>query len=1160
MTGRLLIWLCCILCCAGTAFSQPATGPGLLSNLRTRLISTQSDHLSLDTLSIVPNTVTIAELDSSYYSIDYINAILYWKKTPPIAVVRIQYRVFAQKLSEPANYIAYDSVMNYSIGRPYVSPYQQSLNETFFDFGNIQYSGTFGRGLSFGNSQDAVVSSNLNLQLSGYLTDSIRIVAAITDNNIPIQPDGTTQQLNEFDRIFLQFSKKHWALSMGDIDIRKQASDYLQFYKRLQGMAFEIQHPVGEKLTNQLSVSGSIAKGKFTRNVFDGLEGNQGPYRLQGANNELFFIVLANTERVYIDGELLQRGEDQDYIINYNTAEITFMPKRMITKDRRIQVEFEYADRNYLNSNLYIADELTMSDKFSLRIGAFSNQDAKNSPINQTLDPSQKEFLQTIGKDPMQAFYPQEIIDTFSMGKILYKKIDTTYNGITDSIYVYSTHPDSARYTLSFIDVGIGNGNYVPALDGTNGKVYRWVQPVDGQPQGQFEPAVFLVTPKQQQLISVGGDYQATRTTLITTEWAMSNYDANTFSKEKGEQGMARKVLLTQEIPLKQKSWTFTTMLGWEKIDSAFRPLERLRTVEYTRDWGLPLTTSVQAKEEILQAGVKVQQTQNMELEYRWMQYERNNGFKGIRHHLLHQYNFKGWLLQQSHMISLVEDGDNEGYFWKPRIELAKRFEKLGQQRVAALYFKEFNNVKHTPADSVVPYSFGIEHFQISTTSNDARPNFWGITYFMRINHLPFAGEMLKTDRSHNVDVFANILGNQYRQMRLTAGYRSLKVWESVIQQQEDDQTILGRVEYQFNEVKGLISGNALFEAGAGQEQKRDFAFMEVPAGQGEYTWIDYNEDGIQQLNEFEVALFQDQARYIRIFTPTNEYVKANYNTFNYSLALNPRNLLGPRPEGSWAKLLSVLNFQSSLQLTKKETAQGLVQLNPFKAPLQDSSLLTMNTILINTFSINRFHQKWGIDITNAQTDNKSLLSYGYETRSLTDWTLKLRWNVRKMINFEWIGKQGTNTLQNDNMYFSNRNYEIRQFSLEPKVIYTVNLNWRISGGYKYTEKENLIEAAEMATIHAVNAETKVNWLQNTSVQARFTYSTINFESKGTITNPTSTYIILDGLSAGKNYLWTIDLNKRLSKNLELSIQYEGRKPGENRMVHVGRAAIRAIL
>jgi hypothetical protein len=403
---------------------------------------------------------------------------------------------------------------------------------------------------------------------------------------------------------------------------------------------------------------------------------------------------------------------------------------------------------------------------------------------------------------------------------------------------------------------------------------------------------------------------------------------------------------------------------------------------------------------------------------------------------------------------------------------------------------------------------------------------------------------------------------NDRHQVRFNATYRNLKVFNSILTNIRPDNSLLGRAEYQVNEWNGLITGNLLYEVGAGQEQKRDFAFLEVPAGQGEYTWIDYDNNGIQSLNEFEVALFQDQAKYIRVYTPTNDFVKANYNTLNYSVSFNPRAAIDLANARKMAKFFSRINLQSSLQINKKEMARGLVQFDPFKSPLNDTSLITLNSIFINTFSFNRFSSRWGIDVNNARNGNKSLLTYGYESRDLDEWTIRGRYNITKSVLFDVTAKTGLNELASSNIKFNNRNYRVKQQSAEPRLSLTRGGNFRAIVGYRYAEKTNGTGSEERSVSNSVNTEIKYNILQSTSLQGKFTYSTISFSSLDPVpnTNSTASYIILEGLLPGKNYLWNFDVSKRLSRNLEMNVQYEGRKPGVSKVVHIGRAAIRALL
>src|SRR4029077_7792438 len=108
--------------------------------------------------------------------------------------------------------------------------------ENLFQNDGLSKNGNISRGISFGNSQDVVVNSNLNLQVSGKLTPEIDMVMAATDNNIPFQADGTTAQLQEFDKVYIQLNNYNTKMIVGDYQLsRPQNSYFMNFYKRAQG-------------------------------------------------------------------------------------------------------------------------------------------------------------------------------------------------------------------------------------------------------------------------------------------------------------------------------------------------------------------------------------------------------------------------------------------------------------------------------------------------------------------------------------------------------------------------------------------------------------------------------------------------------------------------------------------------------------------------------------------------------------------------------------------------------------------------------------------------------------------------------------------------------------------------------------------------------------
>jgi hypothetical protein len=1114
------------------------------------------DTVYFDSVSVLAYDFTVEInneiIDAQYFELNTVEGYLVLKHQFNIKpdTIQISYYQAPLNLNNTYNHKSDTLIFNGSdsLLKPALFSLDQNENEfDFFSESQLNKQGSISRGVSVGNGQNLSFQSTLNLQLSGQIGPDLFIKGSISDDNIPFQPDGNTQKLQEFDQVYLQIYNDDFSVTGGDFWLQKPEGYFLNYQKRSQGLSVDFKHGVANAESNPVvshKISGAFSRGKFARNIVQGIEGNQGPYRLFGAENEQNIIILAGTEKVYIDGILLKRGQAFDYVIDYNGSEITFTANQFITKDKRIIVEFQYSDLNYARS-LFAYNTAVKADKYQLWGNFYSEQDAKNQPIQQSLSLDQKTTLSFAGDNIGEALTSSIFPAEFTENNLHYYLTDSL--GI-DSILIFTNNADSGQYRANFALVGDGNGNYVIDRYTANGKIYKWVAPVNGIRQGNYEPIQILVPPKQNQMLTVGGQYQFNKKTVSKLELAYSKNDLNTFSTldANDNKGYGIKWNVTNIQQSKNEKYQLATNLNFEFNDRYFTPIQWFRSAEFDRDWNVR-QKNYEGNQYISSFSSRLNIHKVGKIAYTINQLTWGTDYQGWKNDVNLQLNKKGFDVKFDGNY-LFSEGIEETTYARHQAKLSKTFKavEIGIQDIFERNLINQNN-------QLLGSSFQFYDIKSYISLGDSSKNYHQLYYQQRHDWFSDSTALQHAASANNYGISSHFKKKKAHQLLLNLNYRQLNILDENLIDQQPEESILGRIEQNLFLWKGLLSSRIFYELNSGLELKRDFIYIQVNNGQGVYTWIDYNNDGIKDIGEFEIAQFADQAEYIRVNIATTEFVRTYGNQFSQTLFIKPERLW--QNKKGIKKIVAMFSNQTNYSINRKTSYEdGLSALNPFNNNIADTSLINNQSSIRNTVFFNRLNPVFGMEYLVQSNTSKNLLTSGFTANFRQSQVLKLRWNISKIFNLKLEYTNGNRQSESD--FASNRNFNYTINSADVIFTYQPTTAYRIAVNGQYNIKNNASDIDETAEILKIGTEFRLNQVKKGSLSANLASNIIQYNA---IANTPLAFELLEALKPGVNFIWGVSYQRKVASNLQLNFNYNGRKSEDVNAIHSGGMELRAF-
>lgn len=628
----------------------------------------------------------------------------------------------------------------------------------------------------------------------------------------------------------------------------------------------------------------------------------------------------------------------------------------------------------------------------------------------------------------------------------------------------------------------------------------------------------------------------------IIGDYAFSNNDKNTFSPfgNGNNKGIAANIMILGQFPASDSNKSKKEITFYNQyIESSFTPFDRFESIEFERDWNINL---LKPKGDQWRRGIKFKRSRD--INHGDMQIEQlqiKGGYQAMQIQSQQTHHSKAWEIKQSILGTIGSFKEYKFLTAQNVLHISKRIKKVN---FGILESGEYN--KTDKAQILLNGSgFFIQGETYISFGDSSKNNF---KLFQRARYD-------EKGVSENFQFYSRIYESGLQTLFFKPIADRLKA-EILIRQTQYEKTLLlkdekttqARLEYVDSYWNKVISANLFAELSNGSEAKKEYSYIEVLPGNGTHAWIDFNGNGIKELSEFTPALYNDQANYIKMILPGNEYIKTFLQSINSTIIFDGGKVIGNSiRKNVLKKIYNRANSQINSSISDGQRRfQSLFS--------DDSSLISSSRLLRNTLIINKNGEtlNWTWDFQKQHQNYYSV--NGSEMRDKTKHEFKIHWNISRNWLIEPQFSQAKQKLFAP--WAANTSYSMQESSTKVALTYQRESKFRWSIGGEYASKENETDQSN-ANSKKIFSEIRISKAGQMTIGIRYSLNAIHFSGEE---NGAASYIMLEGLKPGTNHLWNISLQMLVMNNVQLSLIYDGRSPHGSETIHTGSIQVRANL